>query len=70
MSYTKSIDNPAITKSSLSTMPPAFRERLLDAMAMYRGGARKRAVIEKHGSIVASDSLAELNRVDPKWWSR
>lgn len=70
MIYGREIDNPAITKSSLSTMPPAFRERILNAMAMYRSGARKQSVIEKHGSIVAADSLAELNRVDPRWWSR
>lgn len=67
MSYSKSIDNPAVTKSTLSTMPPAFRERILNAMAMYRSGALRRSVIEKHGSIVAADSLAELNRVDPRW---
>lgn len=70
MSYTKSIDNPVVTKSTLSTMPEAFRMRVMNAMDMYRGGARKAAVIEKHGSIVAAESLTELNRIDPRWWSR
>ncbi len=70
MSYGKEIDNPAVTRSTLSTMPPAFRERILNAMAMYRSGALKKSVIENHGSIVAAESLIELNRVDPRWWSR
>ena len=70
MSYGKSIDNPAVTKSTLPTMPEAFRMRVLNAMNMYRSGARKVSVIEKHGSIVAAESLIELNRVDPRWWSR
>jgi len=68
MSYGKTIDNSAITKSTLATMPQAFRERVLNAMQMYKGGARKSAVIEKHGLIVAAESITELNRVDPRWW--
>lgn len=70
MSYPKSIANPAVTNSTLSTIPPAFRERILNAMGMYRAGAKKQAVIEKHGSIVAAESITELNRADPKWWCR
>ena len=70
MSYGKTIDNPTITKSTLATMPQAFRERVMNAMDMYRGGVQKKAVIEKHGSIVAAESITELNRVDPRWWCR
>jgi len=70
MSYGKTIDNPAIARSTLSTMPAAFRGRVLNAMAMYRGGAKKSDILLKHGRIVTDESLIELNRVDPRWWTK
>ncbi len=59
---------PLVTKSTLSVLPAAYRERVHNAMAMYRGGARKQSIVEKHGSIVAAEALTELNRSCPRWW--
>jgi hypothetical protein len=51
-------------------MPEAFKERIEDAIFMYRDGAKQPEVVRKHGSIVAREALQELNKRDPRWWAR
>ncbi len=69
MGYGKEIEAPS-ARSTLATMPPAFRNRILAAMAMYREGSARSQVGERHGSIVADEAKTELNRVDPGWWMK